>query len=355
MHALDIYTTRQQWKFVLSDFPDHDAYHAYDYHLISKNNNEGEPLLLVVKDAGGKNLMCWPALKREIEGTDLFDLTSAYGHCGPLLNDYSIARPCFEFLFDALRREGCVSLFSRMHPVLVRNFQDDELQGIRLDGSAVVIDTHQQPEPVIKYRTNHRRDIRRAYEGGVKLFVDENCANMDSVIEIYNQAMRDVGAREYFMMRKEEIEILAGSDEFKSTFIFAQKDGENIGAAMFISTEHIMQYFIGGAVNKYKELSPLKVILSKAHEIAIDRGVRYFVLGGGVTGDAKGNSDNLFKFKKGFSDLEFPFHVFKRVIDPDAYERICALKGIDPATTDYFPAYRRPYEEGQSSDSDAGI
>lgn len=339
MFELDVCLDAASWRSVLDTFPEYDMYHTYDYHAISSSKGEGEPLLLVVKDRDGRNLLCWPTLRRGIDGTGLHDLTSVYGYCGPLLADYEIASSCYDFLFASLREMGVVTLFSRMHPLLVRALRDEALRGTRLENRLVVIDTRRQNDGMQGYRPNHRRDIRKALASGVGLVVDEDGTRIDEFISIYHQAMRDLHCADYFFFDREHLERLMTGPYFKTFVIFAQLDGIDIGAAMFITTRNIMHYYIGGVVEEFKGLSPLKVILARADEIARLRGVHNLILGVGRRG---GKDDTLYRFKKGFSELDFPLYIFKRVIDREAYARICAAAGIDVAAADYFPAYRQP-------------
>lgn len=346
MFNLSVCVNKRDWNAALLAFRNFDVYHTYDYHKISQNNGEGEPVLFVVTGQDGGPVMCWPALKREIPGTELYDLTSVFGYGGPIFNEIDLARESFEFLFDSLRSLGFVSIFSRMHPLLIEGLDLNDLPYIKLDSRLVAIKVRRQESILNGYRDNHRRDIKKALKSGVRAVVDERFDGIDEFIKIYHQAMVDLGADEYYFYETSYIKSLVGATDFRVDLIFAQIDDVRIGGALFITTRGMMQYYIGGVVKEFKALSPLKLILARAHELAIEIGVQDFILGVG----ADGGDDALFKFKMGFSGAAFQSSVFKKIIDPTAYDAICIAKGVDPEDMSYFPAYRRPSEKGGADD-----
>ena len=70
-----------EWNHIVNQCPQADFYHTYDYHQISKKEDEQTVLL---KYTEGESCILLPLLIRKIEGTDLKDATSVYGYAGPL-------------------------------------------------------------------------------------------------------------------------------------------------------------------------------------------------------------------------------------------------------------------------------
>lgn len=67
--------------------------------------------------------------------------------------------------------------------------------------------------------------------------------------------------------------------------------------------------------------------------------------GGGVGARA----DSLFHYKAGFSDRRHNFATWRWIVTPAVYRELCRrrtrineLQGLEPASADYFPAYRCP-------------
>ena len=334
--TLDIFYQKKDWFDVLSQLGSYDFVHTFDFHWIARENGEGEPVVFVIKDANGEYIAFWPALKREIIGTSLFDLTSVYGYAGPLFKYEEYSDRCLSLIFSAMREMGVVALFSRMHPLFIEQIQEQALRGVQL-GDVIVIDAQQQ-SPLVSYRSGHRYEIRKALASGLQIHVDHQCDGMNEFVEIYQQSMRDLDASDYYLFNANYFNVIKEATDFKAFLIFAELDGKKIAASMFFVTGKVMQYYLSGTVDAYKKISPSKAIIAKAHELAIAMGVEKIILGGGVGS----KEDPLFKFKNGFSELRMPFYIFKKIINHQAYTQLCEAKGIDHQATAYFPAYRAP-------------
>lgn len=334
--ALDTFFAKEDWNRVLESFPRHDFVHTFDFHHISQKNGEGLPIIFAAKDDGGRYLACWPALKREIPGADLFDLTSVYGYAGPLVANQEYSDKCLNLIFGAMKDMGVVALFSRMHPLFIEQIQEQALRGVKL-GDVIVIDAQQQI-PLVSYRSGHRYEIRKALASGLQIHVDHECDGMHEFVEIYQQSMRDLDASDYYLFNANYFNAIKKATDFKAFLIFAELDGKKIAASMFVVTGKVLQYYLSGTVDTYKKLSPSKAIIAKAHELAISMGIEEIILGGGVGS----MEDHLFKFKNGFSELRLPFYIFKKIINSQVYAELCKSKGVDQQATTYFPAYRAP-------------
>lgn len=337
MLTLEIHDERESWNSVLREFVKYDFGHTYDFHSISEHNGEGRPILFCVRDNNNKPVICWPTLQRNIEGSEYSDLTSVYGYSGPLINDPSLAADAMPLIFRKMKQDGTVALFSRLHPLIDSELLA-EIYPIEHIGNVVSIDIERQNKTIESYRSNHRRDIRKSIQAGVSVVIEDTGNDIDEFIRIYYATMLDLRARNYYFFDRNYFERLMNARDFDAKLVFAKYHGINVGALILLITRNIMHYYLGGVDRNYMHLSPLKLMLERGHRLAIDMGIGHFVLGGGPGGF----DDSLFRFKRGFSDVVYPFSVFKRIIDPVAYEKICVAKGISPEGVDFFPAYRAP-------------
>src|SRR5690606_32892853 len=78
---IEVIKSKEHWNAELSLINNIDVYHTYDYHHISKNNDD-TPIL--IKYTEGKTTLLLPMLFRPIENTNYNDLTSVYGYAGIL-------------------------------------------------------------------------------------------------------------------------------------------------------------------------------------------------------------------------------------------------------------------------------
>jgi len=333
---VDLVTTRRDWVAVLEQMDAHDYCHSYDFHHISSQNGEGDPIMFAVRDSAGRYVFCWPALWRAIPETSWPDLTSVYGYGGPLATNATLARASLERVLDSMRDLGAVSLFSRMHPIFIDQLPDDPAVRGELLGDVVVIDTRSQPDPITSYRSDHRRGIKRALKAGITTEIDAEGKRMDEFLALYREAMDFVGADDYYYFDKDYFSLLKEASDFQSVITFAQLGGKEIAAGLSLITNDIMHAYLGGSLPEYRKLAPMKVITAAEHEFAVSNGFGCIVLGGGL-GLA---DDHLLKFKRGFSNNLKPFSVYKNILNKNIYEELCSSVGVSFNADGYFPAYR---------------
>lgn len=329
-----VITSQTEWRSVLSCFKHYDFAHTYDFHRLSTDNGEGQPLAYTYYDDNGLPSAFWPTLKRKIGADDLYDLTSAYGHVGPIFQPGPAYDLRAKKLFEAMRLDGAISLFSRMHPLFVDALPAD-LKGERL-GDVVAIEVQKDQEVLAGYRASHRREIRGALSKGVRVSVQEGEGAAEDFYSIYHQTMVGLNASKFYFFDLGYIKSMLCATDFSTKIIFAEYEGKKIAASMFVIIGDIMQYYLSGSVWDYRHLSPSKVIIAEAHRLAIDLKLKHVVLGGGLgsTGGA------LFDFKKGFSKLTYPFYTTRKILDQNRYAELCHQRNVDPSATDFFPAYR---------------
>jgi hypothetical protein len=328
------------WRRLLKNFSNYDFVHTYDIHNVSQINGEGEPILFSVMSLAGDCVLLWPALKRVIPGTTSYDLGSVYGYGGPLISrnlSSNESADAFECLFDGMAREGFVSLFSRMHP-LFADILPSEVKGDIL-GDVVMIDVKKNTQNILMgYRVSHRYEIKKSIKNGVVTFVEYGSSAFNDFVKIYHEAMSDLRAADYYLFSSEYFNCLKKSKDFNVFVIYANYDGNKISAAIFIVTKNIMHYFLSGTIPKFRDLSASKVILARAHELAIHLGVTQIILGGGVGC----REDALLEFKKGFSKSTAQFRIFKKILNPALYKEICDKKRVVSKNSNFFPEYRSP-------------
>jgi lipid II:glycine glycyltransferase (peptidoglycan interpeptide bridge formation enzyme) len=324
------------WKSALNEIGRFDFVHTYDFHKLSSDNGEGEPLLFVVRASNGKVLACWPTLKCIIPGTNYVDLSCVYGYGGPIFAESIDVALVMSELYQSMVNFGAVSLFSRMHSLFIDDITDDVNRGEQL-GDVVVIDVKRSGSHLMTYRGSHRREIVNAYKKGLEVVVDWDCAELDDFIDIYQNAMRDLNASDYYLFKKAYFEKIVAAVDFKVFIISASFEGVKIASSMFIVTNDLMQYYLSGSDYAYRNLNASKAIIAKAHELASELGVRKLILGGGV-GSQK---DSLFKFKAGFSKNFKPFYVVKKVLLPQVYLDLCEANQVSSDTFGFFPPYRK--------------
>lgn len=340
MLSVSVFRDRDHWNRILNQFGAWDFGHSYEFHVLSERNGEGSPILFATYDENNQLVMIWPGLIREVSNTLLFDMTSVYGYSGPILGNTGIREECLRAVFDRMHEIGIVDVFSRMHPIFGSEIAASTDNFIE-SGSIVLIDLKNQNATLSSYGAGLRYDIKRLRHSGVHVEIDRKCQYLNEFHEIYIEAMRNLDADDYYFFSYDYFEELTKIKSSEIFFIFAKHEGLRIGAGLFVITNQIMQYYLGGAVAEFKKLSPLKIVLEAAHQLAIDRGLRYFILGGGVGSER----DDLFRFKARFGKTVVPFYLLKKIIDAEEYIHICREKGLEPDRDGFFPSYRAPFTD----------
>jgi lipid II:glycine glycyltransferase (peptidoglycan interpeptide bridge formation enzyme) len=116
---------------------------------------------------------------------------------------------------------------------------------------------------------------------------------------------------------------------------------ELAAAGLFIATDGIVQYHLGGTDERYLALAPSKLMLDFVWRWALEESQNVFHLGGGVGGA----EDSLFLFKAGFSPERGVFHTYRIVVDELKHEVLNQAARSARGTTvalarEFFPEYR---------------
>ena len=79
---IELIEDKKEWKEQIAIIKHSDFYYTYDYHQLSRNDDE-RPIL--IKYTEGETSLIMPLLLRDIEDSNYKDVTSVYGYAGPLI------------------------------------------------------------------------------------------------------------------------------------------------------------------------------------------------------------------------------------------------------------------------------
>lgn len=336
---INIIKTKEAWEEVLSHCNSYDFHHTYDYHELSKNENE-TPLL--ISYAKNDTVIALPLLIRNIEGTDYKDATSVYGHPGPISNEIEIAENYADFhehLNQFFESEQIVSVFSRLNPYIP--LQDEILKGLGVVstvGNMVNIDLTKDLDA---QRSAYRRDTRSRVNKVRRLCSVKKAETKEEIqqfIDIYLETMAKLEANDsYFFENKYFFDFL-DCDGFETDILLAvlNETEEVIAGTMFVKTNNIIQYHLSGTKNEHFKIAPSRLLLDEMRIQGTAEGYTYFNLGGGYNG----KDDALFSFKSSFSDDIKVFKAWKHVVNQEVYGELS--RKVKTSDSDFFPAYRAP-------------
>ncbi len=354
---MDVFTIqeKQRWLAALQRCCLHDWFHSPFFHALAEDRGEGEARLFVFDD--GEYVIAIPLLLRSLSGIGAAgrnrkDASSVYGYVGPFASHPTIPKSVIEgfqaSLRETLTRMNVISVFSRLHPLIPQSELLEGLGECVVSGQTVSIDLTLPDEvQVRKFRSNHRRDLKRLGKLGWTCMRSEEPVHMDAFIEMYHQTMRRNKAEKSYFFRKDYFDALADGMG-PNLHLFVCLHGERPISGELITTCHgIVQYYLSATLDEYRHLAPTKLLIDYVRKWASERGARVMHLGGGLGA----REDSLFRFKAGFSDRRHEFVTWQWICQPAVYKALCKEKeqsdfcnGLRAVGEDFFPLYRGPSE-----------
>ncbi|MBD1427733.1 lipid II:glycine glycyltransferase FemX [Sphingobacterium arenae] len=328
-----------RWEELINASYIYDFHHTPFYHRI---DNSYKSLLFVGQDK--TDFVAIPLVLRPIEGTELFDLTSVYGYCGPISNrlDFSFSDGFLAFFkdkFDAYcLKNNIVSAFSRLHALIDQHTVFAGFGDVQLLNKTISIDlTLSLEEQRKQYRKSNKSEINQLRKKGFVVEEAKSSGDIEQFVDIYYETMRRVDASPYYYFTKEYFNEFLDNSQFKSKLLVAKYDGQIVAGAIFTMTDKIMQYHLAGTTEDFIRLTPMKLVLDEARLLGNELGLEYLHLGGGVGGS---DEDSLFRFKSGFSKDFKQFAVWKYIVDPVKYGMLVEQNNVKDKESCFFPLYR---------------
>jgi len=324
-------------------------------HYLLLYQVEGEPEAAVYEDERG--YVFYPYLKRKIKGDWLpksldnkyFDITSAYGFGGPIVNGREDQREALFADFRHSFEKYClnnqiVSEFIRFHPL----HSDPSIFIGHVDlvnkGPNVFVDLQKfqtEEQFLASYRTSIRYEVRKAIKLNVSIEIEDDGARLEEFLDIYYHTMRRNDATPYYFnfdMRffRNVIDRLKGN----FTFFHAIYEGKVISTALCLYDKSSVYIFLSGSYAEYFKLCP-NVLLKHAIVVwAKEQGIETFLLGGGYA-----PNDGILAHKRGYAaggECEASYFVGQKTHNPFVYDRLAMLKEkhANRLSPHYYPIYR---------------
>lgn len=377
MNRARVLTTQQAdaWLQALECCKPYDFYHLPQYHHLAEKSGDG--IARLFHYAEGDYVIVLPVLFRSLndvlrsrpgrslglvtgkeqEDEHQCDVTSVYGYAGPVSSHPdmpdTVVKGFQRALHSWLQTERAVTAFARLHPLIA---QTPLLQGLgdcKVLSKTVSIDlTLPLDVQKSRFRKNHKIGINKLRREGLVCCHDQDRKFLDAFIRIYYETMTRVGARPgLFFSTQYFHDLMDGLGPRAHLFVCMLQD-QVLSGGIFVECQGILQYHLGGTLSHALKLAPMKLLVDEVRLWATQRGLHTFHLGGGTTSQP---DDSLLHFKAGFSDRTHDFQVWRWILSPEAYQRVCEQKarwnvcnGLQTTMNDYFPAYRCPTVAVQS-------
>jgi len=333
--------SKKEWDGYIEKTLMHEFFHTWYYHSL---NTEGEPLLFVYEETDF--FIAMPLIKRPIKNSLYYDLTSAYGYCGPISNiDLGklpeITKSIFKSEFvNFMRQENAVCVFSRLHPFLNQCciFQHDSY--LKENGTTLYLDLSLSlEEQRSKYDKRVARQIRKLRKRAYIIKEGDSPEEIRKFTEMYHKNMDRVNASKAYYFDEKYFADILNVHESKNKLLLIYDGSELICGALLFLSNNIIRNHLSATSPKYLKESPSKLLVDEISIIGRRLGKKIFHLGGGVGG----REDSLFKFKRLFTDLKIRDWIWCYINDTVVYKDLVLKSGaITNSESNYFPRYRQP-------------
>jgi Acetyltransferase (GNAT) domain len=241
---------------------------------------------------------------------------------------------------------GACSAFFRMHPLLSNGLSELFPEGFfTAAGETVAMDlTLDESELWKGIREGHQWTIKKCKKLGFVPRMVSLREFIERVMEIYWETMDRVQAKDSYYFGRDYFAKLGEMPGQVHCWV-VESEGQQAAACIFFECGGIVQAHLGGTKSEFLKKSPFHLLLYAAAGWAKSRGNRYLHIGGGVGG----SNDRLLQFKRGFSQLLFPFSTLRLITDEGKYRELTTRRAQaadvsvdDFSCGDFFPAYRAP-------------
>lgn len=277
-------------------------------------------------------------------------IVSPYGYGGPLyVGDPARRAATSEAFVEAFAR------FARAARVVSEFVREDlfedrlairSLEGRRCHQENVVVALGHPPAVQWeRYKHKVRKNVKRAKAAGLRCLFDETGRHLDGFMRVYNATMTRTSADPLFFIGATSFArlVAALAPHRAAAFVHVVQDDAIISTELLLLSSDALYSFLGGTLEDRFELRPNDLLKHEAIAWGTDRGMRAYVLGGGLEAD-----DGIFRYKEAFDPQgRRPFHVASVVHDPAGYEALVALRRDHELAAsrrwtppgDFFPAY----------------
>lgn len=341
--------SRNKWLEILEQLgdPGPDIHYRPEYCGLYRHT--GEPRLFVCRE--GPDVVAYPFLLRRVNSiaaltgkleTGLYDITTPYGYGGPL-STRGAGKGAWEKFYQSFEEycadQDIVTEFVRYHPLLENHRQADKRMEVEKVSSVVYVDLRQSYEEIWSgYRHSNRKNINKARREELVVNLEEGPDHFEEFLSIYHHTLERNGASPSYYFGRD----FYGSihSDLKGHFLYAYtlRDGEVVSTELLLFNDTYIHSFLGGTMEQYFECRPNNLLKHEVICWAKNRGIRYFVLGGGYH-----EGDGIFRYKSTFSrEGVRPFYIGKKV---HKRKEMCMLNQLlapdgCPEQVNFFPWYR---------------
>jgi hypothetical protein len=181
---------------------------------------------------------------------------------------------------------------------------------------------------------NHKRSLKKALKNNLLFKLrsfekyDINC----NFQKIYKENMDRVNANKYYYFNNEYYKKLYNCKKniFIAEVLLKEKNKIIASAIIFHWNNKYLHYHLGASKKKYLKMCPNNFLHDNIIQYGFKNNYELYHLGGGLK-----KNDNLYKFKKSFSNISFNYYQAEIIYNLNKYLELCKFI----CNNNYFPMY----------------
>lgn len=326
-------STMENWE--------NDIYFDENYGIVNEQLELGKSVHYVLNSSNGIIISTFIKRRIPLNGSDdeWYDIRTPYGYGGPLVvkcYDKEELISDFEKDFsDFCRRNRIVTEFVRFHPLACNALDFNGLYSVSLDRYTVGTDLQIASNPLeIEFSKKCRKNIRRAFNKGLKYTVTEKPDSIEDFKNVYYETLDRNNADFFYYFDDEYFARLIKCFHEKILVIYVYYNDMIISAGLYFVSCNTVHIHLSGTRNEYLYTNAPYVLRYAAAEWAIQHKIKYLHHGGGRSNSP---DDSLYLFKKQFGlNTEFEFYIGEKIWNKDIYEIVCQEKKPDERVNDFI-------------------
>ena len=341
------------YKRALQEIGCESAYYAYE--LLNSGQNDQQRLHFFIFETPEKELLAvMPFVLRNIvlnnNETGFYDVSSPWGYNGPFFKEgltEDVILNFWELVDNWYKENKVVSEFLRFNFFEnYKNYSGEALHTLyNVKGDITNWDLFWS-----NLKSNTRNQFRKAEKIGLEFqffYKDITEKQVRDFYKVYIGTMDRRDAVDSFYHPLEYFLEFWSNNQPKCAIGMVYKEGMPISTELFLISEFTIYSFLGGTDSDHFKLRPNEYLKISAIKWANEEGLKYYMIGGGLS---NGKEDNLYLYKKKYFpfDDDIDFYTGRKIILPTKYLEFLDLLNIEKENAlenikeGFFPRYRAP-------------
>ncbi|MCX6050949.1 MAG: GNAT family N-acetyltransferase [Campylobacterales bacterium] len=341
-----------KWSAYFYALPSHlqDPYLSAEYYALT--SKEAQCFVYTQEE----NIFFYPFIKTNINalGYDLdknyYDIEGAYGYNGAIIKDDTEkdfilkAREAFiQYCKDA----NIIAEFTRFNP-LYKNHTYFADMNVVVANQNIIVDLKIEDIWMNSYEHSTRKNVKKAIRSNLthQIIEAKDVSEADIAIfcDVYWQTMQRNSADDIYFFSRDYFRSIKEKLPNNALFIFISYEHVVISAELVLHNNYVAYSFLGGTLEEYFAYRPNDYLKHLLIETLQNRGLDFFILGGGVN-----LNDGIFNYKKNFAkNGVHPFYIGKSLYNTEIYHSIVKQwrEKVDLSTQEKYSSYLLKYHYG---------